>query len=225
MRIDPERLRDEFFNDIPALSLGLIRVRRRVLRMGPLPLIRFGLPQPIDGGWSWPITGGLLARRAGGELRFQWTGGCLAGSLTGYRPALPRPIHFATQARVHHLVTRLYLLRLRGPEPPPGRGAEPRRRMLAAAIDGAAVAACALALRRRKGGSAAAAAAGLAYLLCGWTGGGTLGQRLAGLRLLAWDGSRPTWEQAVLRLASVPPALIAGRPLHDAAACTVQLRG
>ena len=219
-----DELRDAFFSDISRLT-GVVHARGRSLRLGPLTLLRFGQPIFEDGSWSWPIAGGLLARSAGGTLRFGWKEGVLTGAVDGYHPLLPLFVHRLTQAPVHHLVTRLFLLRLRGPAPVPGRPASALRRQAAAAIDAAILVLPVRALARRSGPARAMAAGAVgAYLLAGWAAGGTPGQRLAGTRLLAWDGTNPTWEQALVRLAAVPAALAAGRPLHDRAACTTLVR-
>src|SRR2546430_6275232 len=88
-----EPLRDAFFRDIRPLTLGLVRGERWRLRLGPVTLLRFGEPVRADGAWSWPITGGLLARRPGGRLTYGWRAGELTGGVDGYVPRLPPAIH------------------------------------------------------------------------------------------------------------------------------------
>ena len=217
---DPRRLRDAYFSAIGSLTLGLVRGERWRLRLGPLTLIRFGRPTYADGTWSWPITGGLMSRGPGGRLAFGWRDGELVGSVDGYRPLLPRPLHRALQAPVHRVITRLFLLRLRGPLPAPGPAAGPGRRLVTASLDLALCAALTATLRpRRRLATFALVAA--AYHVGFWSGGGrTPAAWLTGQRLVAVDGSPVEPWQAALRLAALPFAVRMLRPLHDRAAAT-----
>jgi uncharacterized RDD family membrane protein YckC len=194
--MEPSRaaLRDRFFADARHWSLGLVAGARWRLNLGPLTLLRFGDPKPEPGGWSWPITGGLLARAPGGTLTIGWSEGMLSARIDGYRPLLPSPVYRLVQVPFHHLTTRLFLLRLRG-SPPPGRPAPLERRALATALDSAAC----LLLGRFQARRALAVAA--LYHVGFWSLlGQTPGEMAAGIRLLALDGSKPTPAQAAVRL-------------------------
>jgi len=67
--ITGKALRDSFWSDIEALTLGLIRARDHTLRLGPLELLRFGRARVTQTSVQWPIEGGLLARAPGGRGR------------------------------------------------------------------------------------------------------------------------------------------------------------
>src|SRR2546421_1836756 len=135
--IEPEsdRLRDSFFKAIRALTMGLVHGEPWRISLGPLTLHEFGEPESTPDGWSWRIGRGLLGARAGGTLSYEWRDGQLTATVDGYWPALPRPIYRATQLPLHHLVTRLFLLQLRGRVPPPGIPGGPAQRLAAAALD------------------------------------------------------------------------------------------
>jgi hypothetical protein len=195
--LQPERavLRDRFFSDARRWSLGVVSGGRWRLSLGPVTLLRFAEPQAAPNGWSWPIVGGLLARAPGGSLTIDWSEGRLSAQVDGYRPLLPAPLYRLLQVPFHHLTTRLFLLRLRGQSPPPGRAAAPERRALATALD---VAAC-LALSRFR--LRRALLIGALYHVGFWSAfGQTPGEAAAGIRLLALDGSPVTPAQAVVRL-------------------------
>ena len=216
---DDRRLRDGFFEEMTRLFGGVIRGERWLLRVGPATLFRFGEPRALDGGWSWPITGGLLVARPAGALALSWHDGQLVSTLDGYQPRLPRPLYRLTQLPLHPLVTRLVLLRLRGRSPPPGVPAEPARRAAAAGIDLAVCAALALPARRRRMRTFAVIA--VAYHVGCWaTTGRTLGASLLGQRLVAVDGSPPSGVQAVVRLLTLPLSVWRLRAIHDELAGT-----
>ena len=192
---DRARLRDRFFADARRWSLGLVGGRAWRLTVGPMTVLQFGVPEPDATGWSWPIEGGLLARAPGGRLRIAWSAGELVARVEGYRPLLPEPLYRLLQVPVHHLTTRLFLLRLRGRDPAPGPPAPLRRRALATGVD---TAACLLlaGLRPRR-----ALAVAALYHAGFWSfGGQTPGELAAGIRLLAADGTRVTPGQALVRL-------------------------
>ncbi len=215
----PERLRDAYFADVRRLTLGLVRGERWRLRLGPLTILAFGEPTFDGAGWSWPITGGLLARRPGGSLRYAWQDGQLVSAVDGYLPRLPAPLYRLGQVPVHRWVTRRFLLGLRGRTPPPGVPAGPAQRLLAASLDVAACAAAAALLPRRR--LAAFAGVLTAYHLTCWAlGGRTLGGLLTGQRLLSLDGGPPAPWQALVRLAALPLAAATLRAAHDEAAGT-----
>src|ERR1700737_4325616 len=62
----PERLRDFYFEATERLTLGLVRYVDNSFRLGPLTLITLGEAARTARGWSFPITGGLLAAQPGG---------------------------------------------------------------------------------------------------------------------------------------------------------------
>jgi hypothetical protein len=212
-------LRDAFWTDIQALTLGLIHRRDDSLRLGPLELIRLGPAKVTRAGVQWPIEGGLLTRAPGGRLRFERLYGRLVASLDGYEPALPRLLYVLTQLPVHKLWTRLHLLRVRGREPRPGVSALPSRRLAAAAIDAAlCIGISALVGRRRRIPVLLGVAAG--YHVACWTiSGTTLGGTLMHQRVVAGDGSNVSAAQAVLRLAAMPFRVMR-RDIHDEIAGT-----
>jgi hypothetical protein len=213
-------MRDSFFDTLAGLTFGLVRGQRWRVRAGPLTLHEFGEPSPIRGGWCWPIRGGLLTSRAGGYLSFQWRSGHLLSIVDGYWPSLPRPLYNATQLLLHHLITRLFLLQLRGRVPPPGIPGGPAQRLAAATLDLALCSALTLALpRRRRPLAWLAVVAG--YHVAAWSiAGQTLGGKALGLRVVAIDGGRVTPVQAVLRLLGLPVALARFRAVHDQLALT-----
>ena len=132
---DPGRMRDSFFVALRHLTLGLIHGDHWRVRLGPLTLHEFGEPVPGPSSWRWPIRGGLLTGRPGGSLSFEWRGGQLLSTVDGYWPSLPRPLYRATQLQLHHTLTRLFLLQLRGRVPPPGVPAGAAQRLAAASLD------------------------------------------------------------------------------------------
>src|SRR5450759_1222452 len=113
-------LRDAYLPGIPNLTLGLVRGHGNSIYLGPLELLRFGAATVTNSAVEWPIEGGITARAAGGTFRIEATGGRLVASVDGYRPRLPLPIYAVSQLLVHQLITRLYLLHVRGREPAPG---------------------------------------------------------------------------------------------------------
>jgi hypothetical protein len=215
-----DRLRDAFFADVRPLTLGTLRGERWRLRLGPVTLLAFGEPALADGTWTWPITGGALARRPGGTLRYGWRDGELVGAVDGYLPRLPAPLYRLTQAQVHRVLTRRFLLRLRGRTPAPWPPAGPAQRLLTASLDLALCAGVAAAVGRRHRLRTFAGVAAGYHVACWTLGGRTLGARLTGQRLVSVDGSPVALWQAVLRLAALPAAARTLRAVHDEAAGT-----
>jgi hypothetical protein len=216
---DIGRRADDYWRFLERLLLGLVRYRDGAIRALGLPLIRTGPAELRDGAWVWRITGGLLTRRPGGEIGFGVRDGMLIGFLRGYRPLIPSPVYELTQKPVHQLITRLFLLHERGRRNPPGVPAEPLRRVAAGVLDAALLLAAA-----KAAGRARAAALGAAYLAASWSvTGQTVGDRLAGVRIVSSDGSRVTIGQALLRLAALPLACT-GRARHDELAGTDAVR-
>jgi uncharacterized RDD family membrane protein YckC len=232
-----DRLAGDLFETAPALTLGLVRGAGGALRTGPLTWLRFAAPEVTEDADQAAVTlgieGGLLARRPGGRLTIGWREGELYSRVEGYLPSLPALVYRATQRPFHHLVTRLFLLRLRGPMPPAGRPASIERRTVASLVDialcaGLAAAGEFLARRRRaRRGSFArrTAAVGIAYHLWFWSRGGrTPGSRLAQVRLVSVDGTGADWSQALVRLAVVPLIPFLGAGAADDAAGTSVIR-
>jgi len=218
----PERreLRDAYFDAVPWLTLGMVRGERWRLRLGPVTLLAFGDPRPDGGGWSWPITGGLLAREPGGALRFGWRGGELVGAVEGFRPRLPSPLYRLLQRPAHRLLTRRFLLRLRGRVPPPGPPAGPAQRLVTASLDLALCAAVTAALRPRRRLVALAAVTAGYHLACWTLTGRTAASLLTGQRVVSVDGRPVAPWQAALRLAALPLAAARLRAVHDEVAAT-----
>jgi hypothetical protein len=213
-------LHDGFGAGMHALTFGLIRMRDERLFLGPLELLRFGDAELSPFAVEWPIEGGLLTRRPGGRFRIAAGGGRLVASVRGYRPALPLPLYAVTQLPVHHLVTRLHLLRVRGREPAPGVAAPGRDRLQAAAIDIALCAAVAALAGRRRRLRVLLGVAAVYHVTCWAAGGRTLGGSVMRQRVVAVDGSAVGAGQAVVRLIALPVAWARRRPVHDEVACT-----
>jgi hypothetical protein len=213
-------LRAGFLADVPPLTLRLVHVRGNSLMFGPVELLRFGRPKVTRTAVEWPIEGGLFARGPGGRWRIQSSGGRLVASIDGYRPLLPRVLYVSVHLPVHHLFTRLYLLRLRGRDPAAGPSATSSSRLRAAAVDLAFCAALTgLVARRPRVRLLIGVTAG--YHLACWTiSGRTLGGLVMRQRVVAVDGSRLTPSQALVRLLALPISWIRGRPDHDEMACT-----
>ncbi len=215
-----EALRDSFFETMTELSLGLIQYRDRALRLGPVVLIRFGLPTTDDRRASWSIEGGLLAAAPGGRIEVRSVDNHLEARVEGYRPSLPMPVYSLTQLPLHHAVVRLQLLRLRGRLPVPGVPADVSARLAAGAIDAAICAAIALVLGRpRRLPALLAIAAG--YHVAAWTvSGRTVGGAVMRQRVVSIDGSPPSLAQAALRFATLPFAAFRLGAWHDEIAGT-----
>lgn len=212
------RLRDSYMEAVGALTFGLARFRDSAVRIGPIAMLRFGEPRVGPNYVEWPIEGGLLAR-GGGTWRIESRDGRVEAVAQGHRPALPRPVYDLTHRHVHLLLTRLYLLRLRGIEPAPGRRALREDRVRAAAVD---VAFCltlaGLTGRRRPRRTLLIAAA---YHVACWTiFGRTLGGLVLRERVVSVDGSRLTPTQAMLRFALLPVSWVTRQPVHDEIAGT-----
>ena len=125
-----------YWREVERLTRGLVRTRSRssggtelrVTRWGPT-LLRFGPPQPSATAnavsTTYPIIGGLLARRAAGALTLSMHGGAgsveLRSAIADYHPALAAgpgapawtgELYDQIQARVHARVSRRYFQRL-----------------------------------------------------------------------------------------------------------------
>jgi hypothetical protein len=214
-------LRDSFWADIPTLTLGLVRGRDDSLWLGPLELLRLGPARVTRTGVKWPIEGGLAARAPGGHLRFEAVDGRLLASVDDYEPLLPRFLYVLTQLPIHHLWTRLHLLRVRGRHPAPGVPADSRRRLAAAAIDGGVCFALAAVIGRRRRGTAILFGIAAGYHVACWSlFGRTLGGAIMKQRVVAVDGSGLSAGQAIVRLVLLPLAAVRRRNVHDEIAST-----
>jgi RDD family len=213
-------LRDTFFEDIPVLTFGLVQVRDSSLYLGPMELLRFGRASVTRNQVEWPVEGGFLAREPGGRLRIESTGGRLVSSLDDYRPRLPKALYAITQLPVHHVATRLHLLRVRGREPAAGIPATSSDRRRAAVVD----AAFCLALTRMSGRRPRIrlflGVAACYHIACWSLSGRTLGGLVIRQRVVAVDGSKPSVGQAVIRLLALPISWLRNRPDHDEMAGT-----
>jgi len=215
----PERLRDFYFAATERLTLGLVRYRDRALRVGPLTLVSFGEPSRTAHGWSFPITGGVLAAEPGGEVWVSSADGRTTVAVVGYHPSLPLPLYRVTQSLFHHFISRLALLQLRGRVPAEAPPATPPARLAAAAIDAAVCLVLAGGRWRR------ALPVAVAYHVACWSFGGlTLGGLLLRQRVVAIDGRAVTPGQALLRLAALPLSLFRLRAVHDEIAGTDVVR-
>lgn len=213
-------LRDSFLPGISALTLGLVRAGAGSLRLGPFDLLRFGPARVSRTAAEWPIEGGLLAGAPGGTWRLRWSAGRLTASVGGYRPRLPAAVYLVTQLPLHHLLSRLYLLRLRGRDPAPGVTATSSDRLRAAAVDLALCATLAGLVGRRPRVRALLGIAVAYHVTCWSLSGRTLGGLVMRQRVVAVDGSRPSPAQALLRFIALPISWVRGRPDHDEVACT-----
>lgn len=216
------QLRDAYIDSVQGLTLGLVRFRDNAWRIGPIDLLRFGDESVGRDFVEWPIEGGILAR-PGGVWRIESKDGAVSATATGHRPAIPRPFYDVSHFQVHQLATRLYLLDVRGTEPPPGVEAPREDRLRAAAVDVAFCLTLArLTGRRRLRRTLIVTAA--YHLVCWSLLGRTLGGVVLRERVVSLDGSRPTPTQSLLRFALMPLSWIARRPLHDEVARTAVIR-
>src|SRR5712692_9944776 len=179
----------------PSLAAGCARPTWRTFE-----LLRFGRPKVTRNAVEWPIEGGIAARRSGGRFRIETVESRLVASVEGYRPLLPLPLYAVTQLPVHRLITRLYLLRVRGREPGPGVPAEQRDRQRAAAVDLAFCATLAGLTGRRRKIYVLLGVAATYHVACWSVSGRTLGGLVVRQRVVACDGSKPTIGQSVVRL-------------------------
>jgi hypothetical protein len=114
-----ERLGHSYWREVRRLTGSLVRPRERggalELRLlgGPV-LLRFERPtieaNETRAFCSYPIAGGLLSRRAAGELSFEQTAGALSSTVRGF---FPRIAHYdRLQGRAHVAISRRYFRRL-----------------------------------------------------------------------------------------------------------------
>jgi hypothetical protein len=213
-------LRDGYLHDIQDLTLGLVRARGSSLYLGPVEMLRFGPATVTAAAVEWPIEGGITARSPGGSFRIEAKGGRLTASVDGYRPRLPLPIYALSQLPIHRLLTRLYLLHVRGREPAPGVTAAPQDRLRSAAVDVAFCITLAGLVGKRRRLPTLLGIATAYHIACWSTSGRTLGGLVTRQRVVAVDGSRPTVMQSALRLLTLPIAWVVRRSVHDELAGT-----
>jgi hypothetical protein len=129
-----EHLGRAYWREVERITRRLVRVRERqgsielrLLGRGPA-LLRFGAPK-IDAtaalvSCRYPIEGGLLARRPGGEIDFAQTGDgptVVRSAIRGFFPSLAArtgspdwtgALYNRVQSRIHVVVSRRYFARL-----------------------------------------------------------------------------------------------------------------
>lgn len=114
-------LGDRYWLTVRRSSFGLVRLCAThggsVLRLAGAPLLRFAPAELTadanDVRCSFPIQGGLLARRAGGMLVLsQSADGELRAALTGFRPRLSARPYDRIQRRIHVAISRRFFLSL-----------------------------------------------------------------------------------------------------------------
>jgi hypothetical protein len=129
-----ERLGAAYWREVERITHGLVRPRKRngnlelrLLGRGPA-LLRFGRPtlRATDTlvRCSYPIAGGLLARRPAGEIAFAQTAGSPAivcSTIRGFFPTLAArqgepdwtgALYSQVQSRIHVAVSRRYFTQL-----------------------------------------------------------------------------------------------------------------
>lgn len=115
-----ERLGRAYWREVRRVTGSLVGVRERdsavelrLLRRGPV-LLRFGRPtleaDPSRAVCTYPISGGLLTRRAGGEIAFEQTEVALRSTIHGFFPRIA--FYDRLQGRAHVAVSRRYFRRL-----------------------------------------------------------------------------------------------------------------
>ena len=215
-----EQLREAYLHDVSKLTLGLVRIRGTSVFVGPIEVLRFGLPKVTRNSVDWPIEGGITAGAPGGHWRIEVEHGRVVASVKDYRPRLPLPLYAMSQLPIHHLVIRLHLLRLRGREPQPGIPASREDRLRAAAVDGAFCATLAGFTGRRRKLHVLLGITAAYHVACWSISGQTLGGMVMRQRVVSVDGSKPTVGQSVVRVFALPIAWALRRPVHDEAAGT-----
>ncbi len=120
-----EALATSYWREVEATTRRLVQanavdgcVDLRLFGRGPI-LIRLGRPAILAALGSvtctYPIVGGLLVARPGGELALEQLSGnpvILRSTLTEYVPRLAGAFYFQVQARVHSLISRRFFARL-----------------------------------------------------------------------------------------------------------------
>jgi hypothetical protein len=114
-----ERLGRSYWREVRRVTGSVVRARERggalELRLlgGPV-LLRFDRPtleaSETRAFCSYPIAGGLLARRAAGELTFEQTADGLSSTIRGFFPRVAN--YDRLQGRAHVAISRRYFRRL-----------------------------------------------------------------------------------------------------------------
>lgn len=118
-------LGERYWTEVRRASFGLARVHTsadgNVLRILRVPLLRFGAMELLSGSdgvrCSFPIRGGILARRPGGALVLSQTGGSqpeLRAAVAGFVPRLASRPYDGIQRRIHVGISRRFFLSLLG---------------------------------------------------------------------------------------------------------------
>lgn len=117
-------LADRYWDEVEAVTRGLVRVRRREsgpeLRvLGRWILLRFAAPNIVidEAGVlsRFPIEGGWLARAPGGSITFAQSSAPVVGlraTIDGFFPRLRGALYRHVQQRIHTSVSRRYFRRL-----------------------------------------------------------------------------------------------------------------
>jgi hypothetical protein len=116
-------LGERYWMTVRQASFGLVQLRGRrdgsVLSLVGAPLLRFA-PAALAAGatsvdCSFPIRGGLLARRAGGTLVLSQSNGSeVRAALTGFIPRLGARPYDRIQRRIHVAISRRFFRGLIG---------------------------------------------------------------------------------------------------------------
>jgi hypothetical protein len=116
-------LAERYWLTVRRTSFGLVRLRETrdgsVLHLAGAPLLRFAPAELAAGATgvrcSFPIRGGLLARRAGGTLVLSHSDdGELRAALTGFVPRLGTRPYDRIQRRIHVAISRRFFRTLIG---------------------------------------------------------------------------------------------------------------
>jgi hypothetical protein len=118
-------LGERYWAEVRRASFGLVRLHPsahgNVLRVFGVPLFRFGAMELVSGSsgvrCSFPIGGGILARRPGGALVLSQTAGPepeLRAAVEGFVPRLSARPYDRIQRRIHVGISRRYFLSLLG---------------------------------------------------------------------------------------------------------------
>lgn len=111
-----EQLGRAYWREVRRATASLVRAREqdgavelRLLGRAPV-LLRFGSPaleaSEAQVTCSYPIAGGLLTRRAGGELVFEQTAASLRSTIRGFFPRIA--FYDRVQGRAHVAISRRY---------------------------------------------------------------------------------------------------------------------
>jgi hypothetical protein len=114
-----ERLGHSYWREVRRLTGSLVRPREldgslELRLLGGPVLLRFDRPtleaSETRAFCSYPIAGGLLARRAAGELSFEQTADTLRSTVRGFFPRVAS--YDRLQGRAHVAISRRYFRRL-----------------------------------------------------------------------------------------------------------------